>query len=189
MLENRDLFYKEIPDGVHSILFAQLPHIPDPLILVGENCSIQGFDYTGEERYWNVSGDIVTSMEMCDVDNDGVPELITGSSDNVIRGFKGEEMLFDLPETSRIKVLSRIRQDSFAYALENGQIGVYHKKNKVWKIKHKQKVTSLLGVDFNNDGKCELVLGFENGRVEAREDLTGGILFKKTFGGSISGIM
>ena len=41
LLENKDLFYKEIPDGVHSILLARIPPNPDLLILVGENCSIQ----------------------------------------------------------------------------------------------------------------------------------------------------
>jgi len=188
-MENRDLFYKEIPDGVSSILFAKLPNVKEPLILVGENCSIQGFDYNGEERYWNVSGDMVTAMEICDVDDDGIGELITGSQDNIIRAFKGEEMLFDLPELSKIRYLSKIRQDSFTYALENGQIGVYHKKQKIWKIKHKQKVTSLMGLDFNNDGRCDVLLGFENGRVEVREDVGGSIIFKKTFGAGISKIL
>ena len=132
---------------------------------------------------------MVTAMEMCDIDGDGVAELVTGSSDNIIRGFKGEEMLFDMSEMAKVRYLSRVRGDSFAFALENGQIGVYHKKNKAWKIKHKQKVTALLGLDFNNDGKCDVVLGFENGRIEVRDDLAGNIIFKKTFGSAISKIM
>ncbi len=41
LLENKDLFYKEIPDGVFSLLFAHVHPIPEPLVLVGENCSIQ----------------------------------------------------------------------------------------------------------------------------------------------------
>lgn len=41
LVENKDLFYKEIPDGVCSLLFATLGSINAPVILVGENCSIQ----------------------------------------------------------------------------------------------------------------------------------------------------
>lgn len=128
-------------------------------------------------------------MEFCDIDNDGEAELIVGSKDNMIRAFKNEEMIFDLPEPSKIILLSCVRQDTFAFALENGQIGVYKKRTKLWKLKHKQKITAILGVDFNNDGKCDVVLGFENGRVEVREDLSGSILFKKTFGAAISKIL
>ena len=41
VLENKDLFYKEIPDGVCALLFGYVPPIVEPLVLVGENCSIQ----------------------------------------------------------------------------------------------------------------------------------------------------
>lgn len=132
---------------------------------------------------------MVTTMEMCDVDDDGVMELVAGAEDNTLRVYKGDEMLYDMGEPGKIRQLSRIRQDTFAFALENGQIGVYQKKTKTWKIKHKQKVTALLGVDFNNDGKCDLVLGFENGRVEAREDVAGTILFKKNYASAISKLL
>ncbi len=94
---------------------------------------------------------MVTTMEMCDVDDDGVMELVAGAEDNTLRVYKGDEMLYDMGEPGKIRQLSRIRQDTFAFALENGQIGVYQKKTKTWKIKHKQKVTALLGVDFNNN--------------------------------------
>lgn len=120
-------------------------------------------------------------MELCDVDDDGVMELLAGSGDNVIRTFKHEEMLFDIPETGKINFLSRVRQDNFAYALDNGQIGVYLKRTKAWKIRHKQKLTALLGIDFNSDGKCDIVMGFENGRLEVRDDIAGAMIFKKNF--------
>jgi Bardet-Biedl syndrome 2 protein len=37
---------------------------------VGGNCSIQGFDKNGNEVYWNVAGDNVTAMSLCDIDKD-----------------------------------------------------------------------------------------------------------------------
>ena len=35
--ENKDLFYKEIPDGVWSLLFGRISNIPDPLIFIGDH--------------------------------------------------------------------------------------------------------------------------------------------------------
>jgi Bardet-Biedl syndrome 2 protein len=32
------------------------------------NCSIQGFDEQGNEAFWTVTGDNVTTMIFCDVD-------------------------------------------------------------------------------------------------------------------------
>ena len=132
---------------------------------------------------------MVSTLEMCDIDDDGIMELLAGSEDCILRSFKGEEMILDITETNKIRFLSRVRQDRFAYALESGQIGVYHKKTRAWKIKHKQKPTALLGVDFNNDGKCDVIMGFENGRVEVREDLNGSIIFKKNFASAISKLL
>ena len=35
----------------------------DPLIVTGGNCSIAGFDFNAEEKFWTVTGDVVRSME------------------------------------------------------------------------------------------------------------------------------
>lgn len=46
--ENADLFYKDAPDGVNSIVVGSFGNEGErqPLALVGGNCSIQGFDHT-----------------------------------------------------------------------------------------------------------------------------------------------
>jgi Bardet-Biedl syndrome 2 protein len=38
---NSDLFYKDVPDGVHSLIFGRVPNLSGPISLVGGNCSIQ----------------------------------------------------------------------------------------------------------------------------------------------------
>lgn len=48
-----------------------------PLALVGGNCSIQGFDYKGNDPYWTVSGDNVRSLALLDYDLDGENEVST----------------------------------------------------------------------------------------------------------------
>lgn len=41
---------QDVADGVSSLLLGRLPSSQRPLVLVGGNCSIQGFDASGAER-------------------------------------------------------------------------------------------------------------------------------------------
>jgi len=61
-LNNSDVFEKEVNDGLSSIAICSsecLPEVGQPVVIVGGNCSLTGFDYDGEERFWTVSGDNV----------------------------------------------------------------------------------------------------------------------------------
>ena len=70
--KNQDVFFKEVSDGVSVIGVGVLESIsPNPLCFVGGNCSIQGFDDEGEEKFWTVAGDNVRSLKVCDIDKDG----------------------------------------------------------------------------------------------------------------------
>lgn len=57
---NRDIFDKEVPDGVNCLSFGRFPSLEgESLIVAGGNCSITGFDLQAEERFWTVTGDNV----------------------------------------------------------------------------------------------------------------------------------
>lgn len=45
--DNSDVFYKDVPDGVNTVLFGQVSglDVDSSLAIVGGNCSIQGFEY------------------------------------------------------------------------------------------------------------------------------------------------
>ena len=45
----------QIADGVNGIVVGKLGEYESPLVLVGGNCSIQGFDYEGNDEFWTVS--------------------------------------------------------------------------------------------------------------------------------------
>ena len=45
----------------------------------------QGFDYEGNDPFWTVTGDNVTSLCLMDYNDDGKNELIVGSEDFEIR--------------------------------------------------------------------------------------------------------
>jgi Bardet-Biedl syndrome 2 protein len=46
-----------------------------PLAVIGGNCSIQGFDYQGNDPFWTVTGDNVCSLALVDFDADGENEV------------------------------------------------------------------------------------------------------------------
>ncbi len=46
----------QLPDGANNIVIGRLGTYKDPLALVGGNCAIKGFDHTGEDIFWTVSG-------------------------------------------------------------------------------------------------------------------------------------
>jgi len=48
-----------VADGVNCIFFGRVRGIIEPLVLVGGDCSITGFNLQGEEKFWTVTGDNV----------------------------------------------------------------------------------------------------------------------------------
>ena len=70
-------------------------------------------------------------------------------------------------------MLSRIRKSIFAYALSNNTYGVYYQKKRLWKQRDREKLTSLIVVDFDLDGQMELVAGFASGRIEIKKHKKG----------------
>ena len=45
------------------------------MCVVGGNCSVQGFDAEGTEVFWTVTGDNVSAIAFCDVNEDGNKEV------------------------------------------------------------------------------------------------------------------
>lgn len=92
VVENADVFFKDAPDGVNTVVVGKFGEALTPMALVGGNCSIQGFDASGSEAFWTVTGDNVSTMTFCDVDEDGELELLVGSDDFEIRVFHNDEV-------------------------------------------------------------------------------------------------
>ncbi|XP_026277925.1 Bardet-Biedl syndrome 2 protein homolog [Frankliniella occidentalis] len=185
---NKDLFYKEVADGANVIVVGNLSGYENPLALVGGNCSIQGFDYKGNDPYWTVSGDNVRSLALLDYDLDGENELIVGSDDFDLRVFKEDVMVGETSETEVATILAPLRGSKMAYALANGTVGVYNKLHRVWRVKSKNRAVSVLSYDIDGDGVEELVTGWSNGKVDARNSRTGEVVFKDNFNCSIAGL-
>lgn len=187
--ENADLFYKDVHDGVNVIAFGQIPAIKVPICVVGGNCSVQAFDFEGNEVYWTVTGDNVSALAFADVDDDGHPELLCGTEDFEIRAFKHEEVLKEITETDVVLRLEYLHKARFAYALMHGTVGVYDRLTRAWRVKSKNRVNCIDCFDLDNDGVPELIAGWENGKVEVRNEKTGEVMCKDYFQAPIAALV
>ncbi|KAG9467357.1 Bardet-Biedl syndrome 2 protein isoform X2 [Eleutherodactylus coqui] len=186
---NSDLFFKEIADGANAVVLGSLGEIPSPLAIIGGNCALQGFDCRGNDVFWTVTGDNVRSLALCDFNGDGKKELLVGSEDFDIRVFKEDEIVAEMTETETITAMCPMYASRFGYALSNGTVGVYERMSRYWRIKSKNLAMSIHAFDLNSDGVCELITGWSNGKVDARSDRTGEVIFKDNFSSSIAGVV
>ncbi|KAH3765972.1 DNA topoisomerase 1 [Pelomyxa schiedti] len=187
---NQDIFFKEVDDGVNVICMGTLGESNVQQAIVGGNCNIQGFDGTGEEQFFTVTGDNVTSMGVLDFNSDGTNELIVGSEDFDIRAFSStSELLAEVNESNVVTGLCPLYGSHFGFSLSNGIVGLYDKTKRIWRVKSRHKPVSLCGMDFDQDGVAELVSGWTNGRFEVRSDRTGDLVFKDTLDSPIAAVL
>jgi Bardet-Biedl syndrome 2 protein len=187
--ENADLFFKEVHDGVNVIAYGNIPSVDVPVCLVGGNCSVQAFDHEGSELFWTVTGDNVSALAFCDVNDDGVAEMICGTEDFEIRIFNNEDVLKEITETDVVTRVEPVWKTRFAYALMNGTVGVYDRMSRAWRVKSKNRVNSISCFDLDNDGVPELIAGWENGKVEVRNQNSGEVMHKDYFQAPIASLV
>ncbi|XP_061891432.1 Bardet-Biedl syndrome 2 protein homolog [Entelurus aequoreus] len=187
--DNADIFYKEVSDGANAIVLGKLGDIPNPLSIIGGNCAIQGFDSQGNDLFWTVTGDNVRSLVLCDFTGDGKNELLVGSEDFDIRVFKEDELVSEMTENETVTSLCHMHSSRFGYALANGTVGVYDRNARYWRIKSKNHAMSIHAFDLNADGVVELITGWSNGKIDARSERTGEVIFRDNFSSSVAGVV
>uniref|UniRef100_A0A673M8K4 BBSome complex member BBS2 n=1 Tax=Sinocyclocheilus rhinocerous TaxID=307959 RepID=A0A673M8K4_9TELE len=187
--DNTDIFYKEVTDGANAIVLGKLGDIQSPLAIIGGNCALQGFDFEGNDQFWTVTGDNVRSLVLCDFTADGKNELLVGSDDFDIRVFREDELVTEMAENETVTSLCHMHGSRFGYALANGTVGVYDRTARYWRIKSKNHAMSIHAFDLNADGVVELITGWSNGKIDARSDRTGEVIFKDNFSSSVAGVV
>lgn len=172
----------------------------------------QGFDAEGDAPFWSVTGDEVTAMELMDVDGDGKNELVVGGKvigvlhptcrrraapstrapapcrsalrqDFAIRIFRNEDVVADITEADEITGLCSLgRSGLFGYTLANGTVGIYERGARKWRVKSKHQPTAVASYDLDGDGVPELITGWDNGKIEARQGSSRGDQSAKQLG-------
>eukprot|EP01116_Phalansterium_solitarium_P000261 TRINITY_DN10162_c0_g1_i1.p1 TRINITY_DN10162_c0_g1~~TRINITY_DN10162_c0_g1_i1.p1 ORF type:complete len:808 (+),score=333.31 TRINITY_DN10162_c0_g1_i1:386-2809(+) len=188
---NADLFYKEMQDGVSSLEIGRLGDETQPIVcIVGGNCSIQAVDAAGRETFFTMTGDNVRSLALCDLDADGLPELLAGHDDYEIRVFRGEEAVQEISESDAVVRLRTMGNGArYAYALANGTLGLYDGGSRVWKAKAKDRVNAIESFDIDGDGVPEVIVGWSSGKMEVRTDRDGAVIYSDQCGSCVSDIV
>ena len=206
--DNCDLFFKDVPDGVSACMVAPAngadaaPASPRAggvglgeggthAAIVGGNCSVQSFDAKGNELFWTVTGDVVTSMALCHFTKSphGTRELLVGSRDAEVRVFRNEELVEEIYEVDVVTGLCPIYGSRFGYALANGTVGVYDGASRAWRLKSKHDVCCIASFDLDGDGVEEIVSGWSNGKLEVRAEGSGETLFRDHMPAPVSAIL
>ena len=187
---NSDLFFRDTQDGVNSLVIGKLGGATNPLVVAGGNCSVLGFDFEGTEAFWTVTADNISSLAICDVDSDGMHELVVGSDDYEIRIFKNEDIISEVSEAEKVSFLRPIQGKKFAYGLSNGTVGVYSGcSTRLWRVKTKNKVTAIESFDMDSDGVPEVITGWGTGLFNVRRLETGETIFKETVDAAVAAIV
>ncbi|KAG7273557.1 hypothetical protein CRUP_005746 [Coryphaenoides rupestris] len=171
--DNADIFYREVTDGANAIVLGKLGDIQSPW----------------PSSAGTVTGDNVRSLVLCDFTGDGKNELLVGSEDFDIRVFKEDELVSEMTENETVTSLCHMHGSRFGYALANGTVGVYDRTARYWRIKSKNHAMSIHAFDLNGDGVVELITGWSNGKIDARSDRTGEVIFKDNFSSSVAGVV
>ncbi|KAM7396186.1 hypothetical protein PAMP_019245 [Pampus punctatissimus] len=94
-----------------------------------------------------------------------------------------------MTENETVTSLCHMHDSRFGYALANGTVGVYDRTTRYWRIKSKNHAMSIHAFDLNADGVVELITGWSNGKIDARSDRTGEVIFKDNFSSSVAGVV
>ncbi|KAK7242918.1 hypothetical protein SO694_00126078 [Aureococcus anophagefferens] len=176
---NSDVFYKEVQDGVNCMCFGTLRGVEEPLVIVGGNCSVLGFDWRGAEEFWTVTGDNVRAVAAARP-GDGEPgsELLVGSDDYEIRVFQHEEAVTEATEADKVVALAGLDGGRFAFGLANGTIGVYRGAERKWRVKSKHALVALAAHDVTGDGAFEIIAGWSTGALTVRVASNGSVIYR-----------
>jgi Bardet-Biedl syndrome 2 protein len=84
--------------------------------------------------------------------------------------------------------LSHLDSARFGYSLANGSVGVYDKNQRNWRIKSRNLAMDIHSFDINADGVPEFVTGWSSGKCDARNCVTGEVVFKCNLESSVAGL-
>lgn len=75
VFNNKTIFHRDMPEGVECVRISRVEQAGPTVIVCGCGSTIWGIGAQGEDVFWTTLGDDVHSLDLCDVDEDGVKEV------------------------------------------------------------------------------------------------------------------
>jgi Bardet-Biedl syndrome 2 protein len=175
--ENIEVFFKEITEGVRCMIIGTSDLMHSPMLFCGTRTTVRGFNEKGEEMLWIVTSGVINSIILFDFNRDADLEILLGCEDEKIRVYKHDKFIRELNENGPVKEIIQIGS-LLAFILRNGTVGVYEEHVRLWRIKSKTCATSAASYDLLGTGQLQIILGWENGKIDVRDSRSGDVLMK-----------
>jgi len=158
--------------GMDDVIISGKVHVA----IAGHDGSLAVYDANGKE-IWRVSQEQLRRMRAFDLNGDGTSEVITGGEYGSFRIYNAADgsLLF---ETSLGQPVSEVREVELNGDPSSREIVAGGKDGGVWAFSYdgttasqmwsgsmSDKVTEIAGIDVDDDGKEEAVIGDDNGKV------------------------
>ncbi|EGW00056.1 Bardet-Biedl syndrome 2 protein-like [Cricetulus griseus] len=192
-----------VADGANAIVLGTLGDIAPPLAIIGGNCALQGFDHEGNDLFWT----LLVGSEDFDIrvfkEDEIVAEMTETEIVTSLCPMYGSRFGYALSNGTvgvydKIARYWRIKVSTVNYLppstpplfrdciLLHGETTLLITEIP---FQSKNHAMSIHAFDINSDGVCELITGWSNGKVDARSDRTGEVIFKDNFSSSIAGVV
>ncbi|KAL7041968.1 hypothetical protein ACKWTF_000972 [Chironomus riparius] len=175
--DNIEVFFKDVSESVRCMTIGNIDISYPPLLLVGSNTTVKGYNVKGDEILWIVISGVVNSIILFDFNRDNDQEIILGCNDK-IRIYKQDKFIKELNENAPVKQISPLGAQLLAFILKNGTVGVYEEHVRLWRIKSKSCATCLASFDLLGTGTQQIILGWESGKIDIRDPRSGDVLMK-----------
>ncbi|KAI1724869.1 ciliary BBSome complex subunit 2, middle region domain-containing protein [Ditylenchus destructor] len=187
VFNNKTVFHRDMPEGVNCIKVGMLDDYKsengaeDEIIVCGCGTTIWGIKPNGEDVFWTALGDDINVLELGDMDGDGRNELLVGSNGTEIKIFKNASFWNEFDEGDPTMALCALRVGTFAFGLSSGVVGVYSNGERMWRVKTKSQIVSLLCFPDTDHVVCV----WHNGKIDIRSSESGEINCKDQIDGEM----
>ncbi|XP_075289898.1 BBSome complex member BBS2 isoform X2 [Opisthocomus hoazin] len=197
--QDSDISLLSINQGITCLASGVLnPRLGYDCLLVGTQTNLLAYDvYNNSDLFYREVSDGANAIVLGKLGDISSPLAIIGGN-CALQGFdcEGNDLFWTVTgDNVRSLALCDFDGDGKAELLvgsEDFDIRVFKEDEIVAEMSEtesKNHAMSIHAFDLNSDGVCELITGWSNGKVDARNDRTGEVIFKDNFASSIAGVV
>ncbi|XP_074896463.1 BBSome complex member BBS2 isoform X2 [Buteo buteo] len=197
--QDSDISLLNINQGITCLASGVLnPQLGYDCLLVGTQTNLLAYDvYNNSDLFYREVSDGANAIVLGKLGDISSPLAIIGGN-CALQGFdyEGNDLFWTVTgDNVRSLALCDFDGDGKTELLvgsEDFDIRVFKEDEilaEMSETESKNHAMSIHAFDLNSDGVCELITGWSNGKVDARSDRTGEVIFKDNFASSIAGVV